>query len=69
MNEKSLYAVIVFFEDGTRPKKWNYVGKLNGFALFLEKNHPTWAYMNVYLRHEGRFIKQLKKGCFIPGFL
>ncbi len=63
---KNDYSVIVFLENEKRPKKWEYVHKLNGFAMFLDKKHSSWLYMNVYNRRSGQFMKQLKKGTFIP---
>lgn len=69
LKKKNDYSVIVFFENETKPKKWQYVHKLNGFSMFLNKNHPEWAYMNVYDRRGGQFIKRLIKGNFIPAFL
>ena len=67
--KKNDYSVIVFLENETKPKRWTYVHKLNGFSMFLTQKHPTWLYMNVYERRSGKFIKQLKKGTFIPPFL
>ncbi|WP_274474213.1 hypothetical protein [Mangrovimonas aestuarii] len=69
LKKKNDYSVIVFFEDSPKPKKWAYVHKLNGFSLFLKKNHPTWEYMNVYNRREGTFMKQFRKSDFIPPFI
>jgi hypothetical protein len=66
LKNKNDYSVIVFLENQSKPKKWEYVDKLNGFAMFLDKKHATWLYMNVYNRRSGQFMKQLKKGTFIP---
>lgn len=66
---KNDYSVIVFFETEPKPKKWNYVHKLNGFSMFLNKEHSTWAYMNVYERRTGKYIKRFHKGNFIPPFI
>lgn len=66
---KSNYAVIVFFNGEETPKKWSYVNKLNGFALFLEKKHTNWSYMNVYDRKTRVFLKRFNRGNFIPAFL
>jgi hypothetical protein len=66
---KNDYSVIVFLENETKPKKWEYVHKLNGFSMFLNTSHPTWKYMNVYERRTGKFLKQFRKGNFIPPFL
>jgi len=69
LKKKNDYSVIVFFENESRPKKWEYVHKLNGFSLFLSKKHPTWEYMNVYNRRSGEFMKRLHRGNFIPAFI
>ena len=66
---KNDYSVIVFLENESKPKKWNYVHKLNGFSMFLNNSHPTWKYMNVYERRTSKFLKQFHKGNFIPPFL
>ncbi|MAX71362.1 MAG: hypothetical protein CMC76_09725 [Flavobacteriaceae bacterium] len=66
LKNKNDYSVIVFFENSPKPKKWAYVHKLNGFAMFLDKKHSDWLYMNVYNRRSGQFMKQIKKGTFIP---
>lgn len=68
MKHKNDYSCIVFFETGS-PKKWNYVHKLNGFGLFLDKSHPSWKYLNVYERRSGKYLKRFYKGGFIPPFL
>lgn len=47
MQRKPKYACIVFFPYD-KPKKWRSVTKLDSFAAFLNKVHPTWEYMNVY---------------------
>ena len=69
--EKKLnkYSVIVFFENSDKPKKWNYVHKLNGFSLFLKEKHSDWLYMNVYDRKTGHFLKRFHPTDFIPAFL
>jgi hypothetical protein len=69
LKKKNDYSVIVFLENEQKPKKWTYVHKLNGFSMFLNKNHPNWIYMNVYDRRGGQFMKQFKKGVFVPPFL
>lgn len=69
LKKKNDYSVIVFLENQTKPKKWTYVHKLNGFSMFLNKKHPTWKYMNIYNRRGGNFMKQIKKGDFVPAFL
>jgi hypothetical protein len=67
--KKNDYSVIVFFENEPKPKKWNYVHKLNGFSMFLNKEHSQWSYMNVYDRRTGKYIKRFIKGNFIPPFI
>ncbi|WP_416448489.1 hypothetical protein ACH3PA_07215 [Leeuwenhoekiella sp. A2] len=69
LKKKNDYSVIVFFENGTKPKKWTYVHKLNGFSLFLRKNHPNWQYMNVYNRRSGGFMRRFQRDSFIPPFI
>lgn len=68
MAHKNDYSVVVFFE-GTPPKKWNYVHNLRGFAKFLDTQHSTWSYMNVYNRREAKFLKRFVKHSDIPDFL
>lgn len=67
--QKYKYAVIVYLQDQKKPKKWEYVEKLNGFAMFLNQKFPTWAYMNVYDRTSRQFLKQFRNGHYIPAFL
>ena len=67
--KKNDYSVIVFFENEPKPKKWNYVHKLNGFSMFLNKEHTGWAYMNIYERRTGKYIKRFHRGNFIPPFI
>lgn len=69
LKKKNDYSVIVFLENETKPKKWTYVHKLNGFSMFLNKNHDKWLYMNVYNRRSGQFMKQFKRGVFVPAFI
>jgi hypothetical protein len=66
LKNKNDYTVIVFFENSKKPKKWNYVHRLNGFSMFLSKSHPTWEYMNVYNRRTGDFMKRFVRGSFVP---
>ena len=67
--KKNDYSVIVYIENESKPKKWTYVHKLNGFSMFLNKSHPTWKYMNVYNRRTRDFLKQFKPSDFIPPFI
>ena len=69
LKKKNDYSVIVFLENEKKPKKWTYVHKLNGFSMFLNKNHDNWLYMNVYNRRSGQFMKQFKRGVFVPAFI
>lgn len=66
---KNDYSVIVFFEDERKPKKWSYVHKLNGFRMFLDKKHSAWAYMNVYNRRTGDYLRRFTPADFVPPFL
>ena len=66
---KNDYSAIVFFENDSRPKKWAYVHTLNSFALFLNKSHSNWEYMNIYERRSGNYLRRFKRGDFIPAFL
>ncbi|MBN8837086.1 MAG: hypothetical protein J0I09_07500 [Sphingobacteriia bacterium] len=68
MTHKNDYSCTVFFEIG-RAKKWGYVHNLKGFASFLDKKHPSWSYFNIYNRRTNEFIKQVKRGSYIPAFL
>lgn len=65
---KSNYSVIVFLENEKKPKKWKFVHKLNVFSKFLDRDHPTWEYMNVYNRRTGEFIKRFYRSSPIPAF-
>lgn len=69
LKKKNDYSVIVYFEEGTKPKKWTYVHKLNGFKMFLTKEHPTWQYMNVYNRRTRAFMRRFQRDAFIPPFI
>ena len=68
-NNKNDYSVIVFLDGEKSVKKWQYVHKLNGFALFLNNSHPTWDYMNVYERRTGKYLRRFKKGDFVPTYI
>ena len=45
------------------------VHKLNGFAMFLDKEHSEWKYFNVYDRRTRQYLKRFYKGNLIPDFL
>ena len=65
---KNDYSVIVFFPN-EKPKKWSYVHKLNGFAIFLDNKYPDWTYFNVYDKRDRKYLKRFYKGNVIPEFL
>jgi len=71
MGHKNDYSIVVYFPDGTpkNPKKWTFVHTLKGTVLFLDKDHPTWLYMNVYNRRTRAYIKRFYKGNSVPDFL
>lgn len=69
LKKKNDYSVIVHFEDGTSPKKWTYVHKLNGFKMFMNKDYPNWQYMNVYNRRTKAFMRRFYRDSFIPPFI
>lgn len=69
LKKKNDYSVIVFLKDEDKPKKWNFVHKLNGFSKFLDEKHPAWEYMNVYNRRTRQYIKRFHPSDSIPDFL
>lgn len=68
LKRKNDYTVIVFLEGQPNPKKWKFVHNLEKFANFLNKDHPTWSYMNVYNRRSFVFIRQFRRDTQIPAF-
>jgi hypothetical protein len=68
MKHKNDYSCIAFFESG-KPKKWQYVHKLDGFVKFLNQKHQGWKYLNVYERRTGKYLKRFYPGNHIPPFL
>ena len=68
MQHKNDYSCIAFFETG-KPKKWQYVHKLDGFVKFLNQKHQGWKYLNVYERRTGKYLKRFYPGNSVPGFL
>ena len=68
MAHKNDYSCIAYFPDG-KPKKWEFVHKLNGFAEFLTTKHPAWLYFNVYERRTRKYLKRYYKGNLVPQFL
>lgn len=69
MQHKNDYSVIVFLENDPSPKRWTYVHKLRGFVKFLDANHPSWQYFNVYERRTRRYLQRFYKGNYVPEFL
>jgi len=65
---KNDYSVVVFLSTG-EVKKWSYVGKLDGFAKFLDNKHSAWMYMNVYDRRTRGYLKRFYKGSKVPTYL
>ena len=68
MQHKNDYSCIAFFESG-KPKKWQYVHKLDGFVRFLNQKHQGWKYLNVYERRTGKYLKRFYPGSIIPKLL
>ena len=66
--QKNDYSVVVFLSTG-EVKKWSFVGKLKGFAEFLDKKHSAWKYMNVYDRRTREYLKRFYKGNSVPTYL
>ena len=69
LKKKNDYSVIVYFGEGTFPKKWTYVHKLNGFKMFLNQKHPDWKYMNVYNRRTRAYLRRFHRDSFVPPFI
>ena len=68
MKHKNDYSCIAFFDNG-KPKKWQYVHKLDGFVKFLNEKHQGWKYLNVYERRTGNYLKRFYPGNHVPPFL
>ena len=68
MAPKNDYSCIAFYKDA-KPKKWNFIHGLTGFAAFLNQKHPGWEYFNVYERRTGKYLKRFYPGNIIPYFL
>jgi hypothetical protein len=68
MEHKNDYSVIACFKD-SKAKKWSFVHNLNKFSKFLNKDHATWEYFNVYERSTRNFLKRFYPGNDIPPFL
>ena len=65
MIHKNDYSAVVFF-DNTTTKKWTYVHNIDSFVQFLDKEHPSWEYLNLYERRTRKFLKRFYKGASIP---
>lgn len=61
------YSVSVFNAHGFLAK-YQYVGNLYKFSLFLNDKYPNWDYINVYARRSGRYLIRFYKGNFIPPY-
>ncbi len=61
MKHKNDYSVIAFMANG-KAKKWLYVDDLLKFISFLDREHSSWIYMNVYERNTRKYLKRLYKG-------
>ncbi len=48
-------VVVIVKTDNATFRKWR-VTSLSKFEQFLDKNHPTWRWYNVYDRIDGRQI-------------
>lgn len=68
MLHKNDYSCIAYFKS-SKPKKWEFVHKLNGFAEFLNQKHPEWLYFNVYNRRTREYLERFYKGKFVPQFI
>lgn len=68
MKHKNDYSCIVYFPTD-KPKKWEYVHGLRGFANFLIEKHSNWLYFNVYDRRTRNYLKRFYNGSIIPQFL
>jgi hypothetical protein len=69
MGHKNDYSAVVFIQDQSKPKKWNYIHKLSTFRRFLDNKHQDWQYMNVYNRRTKAFLKRLYKEEITPDFI
>lgn len=68
MSHKNDYSVIAFFPE-EKPKKWEFVHKLNSIATLLNEKYPTWVYLNVYERRTKKYLKRFYKNSPIPDFI
>ena len=68
MHKKKMYACIAFFPNG-EVKRWKYVRDLKSFGDFLNKDHSTWKYFNVYDKGTKQYLKRFYPGNIIPKVL
>jgi hypothetical protein len=68
MKHKNDYTCIAYFTN-QKPKKWTYVHNLGGFTSFLNKQHSTWLYFNVYERRTSKYLRRFYQGNYVPTFL
>ena len=63
------YSVSIFGANGFLAK-YNYVGNLYKFTLFLNENPKfrEWVYINVYARRSGRYLMRFYNGDYVPPF-
>jgi hypothetical protein len=63
-----MYECQVFFPAGY-PKKWKYVTNLESFTQFLNRNHSSWKYFNVYEKGSKNYLKRFYPGNLVPKVL
>src|SRR5215831_13601163 len=68
MSDKKMYECTVFFPAGY-PKTWKYVRDLKTFGEFLNRDHPTWKYFNVYEKGSKKYLKRFYFDNIIPKVL
>jgi len=68
MGHKNDYTCITYFEH-SKPKKWSYVHKLDGFIQFLNSKHKDWKYVNVYERRTRKYLTRIYPGMVVKPFL
>lgn len=61
------YSVSVFNANGFLAK-YQYVGNLYKFSLFLNEKYPSWEYMNVYARRSSRYLTRYYRNQFIEPY-
>jgi len=63
-----MYACFAFFSNG-EVKRWKYVRDLKSFGDFLNKDHSSWKYFNVYDKGTRKYMKRFYPGNSIPKVL